>query len=682
MSNLTELHNEWQTDIVGHVDNTDLPTYKVLMPLFEAVANSIHATKANGSNAEIVIGIERENTSVDLFDEKTTPKICNVVITDNGVGFDEENYISFKTVNSRNKSAIGGKGLGRFTWLKAFESVEVDSVYKNGSDLFRRNFHFSLKSDFKHGNVLLKDTVSKKTSVKLISCKKKYQKKLPVKIETLAQKILEHHISSLLQKDAPKIILRDDSVGEEIVVNDILQNMMIDVVEKDVQLKEDNILSLKIIVLQSDDIDHTVSLCAHEREVISQSLGKYISVLKGSPIVYKGHSGCKVYTIVTGDYLDDRVNSLRTNINFDDSEDVEDMFDESAAFIYKKISGAISSVFGEQISLIERRKMEAIENFIITKEPEYRVLLKHSAKEIGEIAFNLPENKLDIELYKIKQKLELDIRENSREIFANGDGISVENAEYREKFDKFVETMQDLRQSELTKYVIHRRTMLELLNAALRKEDGKYALEEQVHKILYPMRATSDDVEFGHQNLWIIDERLAYHYHIASDIEFYKNKITTSQSADRPDILIFDKPSAFVDENDSFQSIVIIELKRPERDNFSSGTDKKTNPIAQVFSYIKEIKKGEAVDRDGVKIRVNGAIRFYCYIIADLTESMEDAAIYAGLKKTPDGLGYFGVNDIYNAYIEVIGFRKMLDDARKRNAILFEKLGIQNVHRY
>lgn len=682
MSKLSDLHSEWQTDIIGHVNNTDLPTYKALMPLFEAIANSIHATKITKNNPEINIYFDRLKSTTDLYDEKSTPKICDIRISDNGIGFNDENYISFKTVNSRKKSAVGGKGLGRFTWLKAFESVEIESTYQENGEFFQRNFHFSLKNDFHHEKIELKHEITNFTSVKLTDCKKKYQNKLPVKIETIAQKILEHHISSLLQSDAPKITLTDISNNESIIINDLLSQIMVAVIEKDVSLNEDNSLTLKIIILQSDELDHTISLCAHEREVLSQPLSKYISCLKGSAIQYEENNGCKIYTIVKGDYLDDRVNSLRTNINFDDNEGTEDMFDESATFIYKKISTAITSEFEEQISLIEKQKRDFIENFIITKEPEYRVLLKHAPREINGIASNLPDNKLDIELYKIKQKLELDIRENSRELFSKKSKTPTEDPLYKDKFNTFVEKMQDLRQSELTKYVIHRRTMLELLNAALRKEDGKYALEEQVHKILYPTRTTSDDIEFGHQNLWIIDERLAYHYHIASDIEFYKNKITTSSSADRPDILIFDKPSAFVDEDSSFQSIVIIELKRPERDDFTPGTVKQENPIAQIFSYIKEIKKGEAIDKDGVKIRVSDRIRFYCYIIADLTESMVDAAIYASLKKTPDGLGYFGVNDELNAYIEVIGFKKMLDDARKRNAILFEKLGLQNIHRY
>jgi hypothetical protein len=42
-------------------------------------------------------------------------------------------------------------------------------------------------------------------------------------------------------------------------------------------------------------------------------------------------------------------------------------------------------------------------------------------------------------------------------------------------------------------------------------ETGKYPLEEIIHKIIYPMRTTSDDVPYDQQNLWIIDERLSYH---------------------------------------------------------------------------------------------------------------------------------------------------------------------------
>ena len=45
--------------------------------------------------------------------------------------------------------------------------------------------------------------------------------------------------------------------------------------------------------------------------------------------------------------------------------------------------------------------------------------------------------------------------------------------------------------------------------------------------------------------------------------------------------------------------------------------------------------------------------------------------------KTPDGQGYYTFKSRrYNGYIEVMSFEKVKNDARKRNQILFDKLGL------
>lgn len=43
---------------------------------------------------------------------------------------------------------------------------------------------------------------------------------------------------------------------------------------------------------------------------------------------------------------------------------------------------------------------------------------------------------------------------------------------------------------------------------------------------------------------------------------------------------------------------------------------------------------------------------------------------------TPDGQGFFGHNPNLNIYIEIISFDKLVQDATKRNNILFKKLGL------
>ena len=50
----------------------------------------------------------------------------------------------------------------------------------------------------------------------------------------------------------------------------------------------------------------------------------------------------------------------------------------------------------------------------------------------------------------------------------------------------------------------------------------------------------------------------------------------------------------------------------------------------------------------------------------------------AQLTPTPDSLGFFGYNTNLGVYVEVLSFDKLVSDARKRNSVLFEKLGLKS----
>src|SRR5205085_8312135 len=66
--------------------------------------------------------------------------ICSFEIRDNGIGFNEGNYKSFRTSDSDYKP--GAKGIGRFLWLKAFDHVSVESVFLEDNKYKERKFDF------------------------------------------------------------------------------------------------------------------------------------------------------------------------------------------------------------------------------------------------------------------------------------------------------------------------------------------------------------------------------------------------------------------------------------------------------------------------------------------------------------------------------------------------------------
>src|SRR5580698_9332190 len=107
-------------DLRNQVRQTSLPKWKPLLPMFEAIMNAFQAIKdahRDDNVGNIAVDIERENT---LLPEEN-PAVVGFRITDDGVGLTDENFDSFNTAFSPLKIRVGGKGLGRFTWLKAFD---------------------------------------------------------------------------------------------------------------------------------------------------------------------------------------------------------------------------------------------------------------------------------------------------------------------------------------------------------------------------------------------------------------------------------------------------------------------------------------------------------------------------------------------------------------------------------
>ena len=118
-------------DLEGRVNNISerIISNEPYMPLYEAIINSIEAIEeANRKDGEIRIRVIRDNT-IDNIGSIYTP-IRSFEIIDNGIGFNDENFESFKTSDTTYKINMGGKGIGRFIWLKAFEKVDITVTIK------------------------------------------------------------------------------------------------------------------------------------------------------------------------------------------------------------------------------------------------------------------------------------------------------------------------------------------------------------------------------------------------------------------------------------------------------------------------------------------------------------------------------------------------------------------------
>ncbi|MFQ9887713.1 hypothetical protein [Monoglobus pectinilyticus] len=93
-------------------------------------------------------------------------------------------------------------------------------------------------------------------------------------------------------------------------------------------------------------------------------------------------------------------------------------------------------------------------------------------------------------------------------------------------FRKYSKEISDVNKAALSDYVAHRKIIIDLLSTGIRKIDNeKFSKEEFIHNLIFPMKCSSDDIDYESHNLWLIDERLAYSSYVASDVSLNTKKM-------------------------------------------------------------------------------------------------------------------------------------------------------------
>lgn len=669
--------------IKGQVDQLDLILSKSLWPLFETIINAIQSLEdTDEQHKQITIEARRNNVVQQEINangnlEDAEEQFYNFVIIDNGNGFTEKNYKSFLEAYSRLKVKKGCKGIGRFLWLKAFESVSVFSRYVEEGKWFERKFDFSVNGIVPENNIteLIGTDFKRETRIELKEFKSKYRNTISNKLEDLAKKIIEHCLPYFLMGSLPEIILKDEN-GKSIQLSTYYQESYQNSIDKAEMSLNGKEYVLYHMVLPNGTDKHELHLCANNREVKSVNLGKKIPNMQ-KRLEIGGINGFYV-GYLSGEYLDESVNATRSGFNFQDmplitgqeSSDEEQIIDKTVEFI--------KSHYKEELDKVDTEKRKIIDHFVQSRCPKYRYLLNSNPDVYDNIPYGLPNEKLELELFQQEQKWEYKIAEQKSAIEEHIKNNVMSEPAFEELFSQYCKGITDLSRAGLAEYVARRKAVIDLLEKALESDyDGKYSKESKIHSIICPMRVTSDEIPFDSMNLWLIDDRLAYHRYLASDKKMKSIPFDISDEDKRMDIAVFDAALSYTADDDNINSITIVELKRPMRDDLATED---TDPITQVYNYVTEIKENRVKKSNGRSFGNVQNAAFYCYIIADITDSLKRRAKIANLIPMQDGEGYFGYNQPVGTYIEIISYDKLLKNAKQRNQVLFDKLFTTNAN--
>jgi hypothetical protein len=667
-----------KTNLIGRLRNSTLKPNHGLHPLFEAIANAIHAIQATKAAGRITVRINRaaEQPDIQGIGPISFAKIEGFSIADTGEGFTAANFESFETMDSRAKVALGGKGVGRLIWLLAFERAVIASTFREGEALRTRRFEFET-SDEGIVNHTVADAAPDAvtgTTVELVGFKDPYSQRVPKAATVIARRIIDCFLSYFALEMIPRITVIDSQTSEAIDLSDLFRSEVVGKIESQEFLARGETLKVTHLRIAADaELEHRINFCAHHRTVQNESLREAVPNLtpavegdEGRPFVYCGY--------ISGDFLDRSVNQDRTAFNIPD----EDLFHDSQQPTWPEIvQGGLSQTVGYLAPFtapIRERKNEYVVTYVQTRAPRYRHVLKHRPQVLDKIPATAGDTRIDLELYRAQQDYQRELRQRYEVLLKENDPKAIEEDTYEQAFQIFIQEWNEAGQAALAEHVMLRSATLRFLDSRRAvQQSGKHLLEEAIHRVVFPLHNTSDDLPPEKMNLWIIDERLSYHHYLASDTPLSEMTAAVEvDSEDRPDIAIFNLRSAFVDSMTQFQSVVLIEFKKPGRNDYKEDS----NPFNQTFKYVRLIRSGKAKDRRGNYISVRENTPFYAHVIAELTPTLRTQIQNYGFTPTPDGEGYFHFNGQLGVWIDVMSFDKLIDDAKRRNQVFFEKLGV------
>lgn len=680
-------------NVANKIRNTSLSKYQGLMPLYELISNSIHSIDERkkmglmGENEKGRITVRLIRNGYPRIQE-TIPDndefpIKSIEVEDNGIGMNDVNYKSFIEADTDHKLDIGGKGLGRFVCLKAFKWLSVQSTYKS-DDGFRKR-EVNLKNT-KVGFEIVGDKPANveyyRTVCTLHDYIEKYQKFAPKPLAEIANSIITHFQLYFIRGEAPQIVVINQNGISIDLTHQYNTYFNENVTDKEFKIGED---SFTVYLSKTNSANsHRLHYCAHNRSVKYDWLGGLIIEL-GKTAIREGDKSYYYAAFVVSDALDEGVSNERTGFTFPDvdEDDADEAEEITLPKIRKRAVAAIESMISVYIEQARSLKIESYRQVVNTEMPQYRAVLNHKADKVKRLAANLSKQDLDYELYKIESDWKADIKKKGDEIIEKKKDVTTMD-EYKELYEEYLSDMNEVGQSELARYIVHRKSILDLLDILTRKKglEDKYANEDLLHCVFFPIRKTSDVVPYDKQNLWLLDERLSYHSYLASDKMFSSMEgVEVAENEDsRPDLFILNNAFSFSEEKDApYQSISIVEFKKPERDDYQDNDDKK-NPLDQVEQYVEDLLGGKIKNRKGRTINITKETPFYIYIVCDLTPSLKKILERRDFMRTPDGLGYYHFRDKrYNGFIGVYSYEKVKADARKRNQILFDRLGLPDM---
>lgn len=629
--------------------------HSFLLPVLESVSNAIHAIEERYNDEASKKG------SVEIkFANATDPAKLQITIKDNGSGLNDENFKSFKTPFSGFKLKKRGRGFGRFIAFKVFYKISYVSRFEILKNVSHRAFRFDITQDdeIQYQNDYEQLTESGLAVSYAQPLKDWHDLIRGLNQAEVADEIGSHFLPQFLYSWLPQITIQFDdqepeNISEHFKAIYVQSESGTFTCEIDGNTEELNYSLTKIPKGRSFK-NHCLVLSAADRIVGSP---RDLTNKIGQPhFKDENDQSYVVIAVVGGDAFENRLNDARTSIN---------LGPKAIEAIVNEISGIVQTTEQAQIDKIKASQSTDLAS-ALRENPILRIGLR--GKNLDEYVASRPNNWTAEEFVK-----DLAV-ERYRETHDLSKAITtaVANSEdYETTIKSLVERIDTSQKEALAEYVIHRKNVIELVEAARKfDEEGKRSPEDTIHDLVFRRFSDSVETSYFEHNLWLIDDTLSFLPYITSDRTPHGGKRKKGDKV--VDLAFFDDSMILGDEDRT--TLTIVEFKKPGRNDYQFGKEK-ADPVEQILTTFEKVTDaGGFVATDGTNITFTNPVRRFAFIIADITPTLQKV-----LKRhdflndwNPGIFVKYRTNE--QMLVQVFGYETLVANAKKRNEAFFRVL--------
>lgn len=675
-------------------------------PIYEAFTNSFESIKLEAKKGEnpatqyITIEINQSHklTESEIFFE-------NIVVTDSGSGFDEENFkrlLQFKN----DQKGFFNKGSGRIQFLHFFAVAKYESSFFENRACKRRTF--VLSTDYVRSNAIVSghnvadcELQQRETVLTLKGLKDEGDLSFynDLSAVTLKEMIISRYIMDLCtHRNSLPIITIKQLIDNKIIDQATIKASDIPLVDKETDIPVSycrptidgkdfeaadklEIFKLTAFKISEHELKRNELKFSCKGEIVPKN---FLELKTLSP--HDQIDGNRYLFLLSGVYIDERDEDTRGVINIRSREDSKKanrtqtpLFSETEIFlddIEYEANKTISKIYPEIVKKKEEKERD------IEKLREMFLLNPGTLRSVR-ISINDTEERILEKVYSADSKV---VAKNDAEIKKKVDAledVDPASRDYPKKLNAITSELVKLiplqNRTALTHYVARRKLVLELFDRVLQRElqaqkIGQRNIDEKLlHNVIF-QQSSKDPAD---SDLWLINEDFIY-FKGASDgrlcdikldgkpllkqtfspeEERYLNSLGENRTLKRPDILLFP------DEG----KCIIIEFKNPD-----VNINSQISQINQYAYFIRNFSEapfefetfygyliGESIEVRDVRSCDSNFIPAYHFDYL-----FRPHYLVAGEDGRRDG----------SLYTEVIKYTTLLKRAQRRNEIFISKL--------